>query len=103
MRSATRASSSFVQLLQLARLAEKFDENFDFRPQHLRDHRDRHVVDGTHFVAAQSIDVRQQDGGDEYERGFLEAGMVANHRRQLKTVDIRHVDVDENDGDIVPQ
>ena len=90
-----------VQLLELARLAKKLDENLDLRAQDLRDHRHRHVVDGTHFVAAQSIDVGQQNGGDEDQRGLLEARMIADHRRELETVDVRHVDVDENDGDVV--
>ena len=29
--------------------------------------------------------------------------MIADHRRELKTIDIRHVDVNENDSDVVPQ
>ena len=32
---------------------------------------------------------------------LLEARMLADHRRQLEAVELRHADVDENDGDVV--
>ena len=61
------------------------------------------VVDRAHFVAAQAVDVGQQNRGDEDQRGLLEARMVADHRGKLETVDVRHVDIDEDDGDVVLQ
>ena len=29
--------------------------------------------------------------------------MIADHRRQLETIDVGHVDVNENDGDVILQ
>ena len=93
----------FVQLLELARLPEKLHEYFDLRAQDFRNHRYGHVVDRTHLVPTQAINVGQQDGGNENQCRFLEARMIADHRRQLKTIDVRHVDVDENDRDVTLQ
>ena len=33
----------------------------------------------------------------------LEARMLADHRRQLEAVEVRHDDVDQHDGDVVLQ
>jgi hypothetical protein len=87
----------------LARFSEELHEDFNFCSQDFRDYRNGNVVHGAHFIAAQTVHVRQQDRGDENQGSLLKAGMVADHRRQLKAVDIRHVDVDENDGDVMPK
>jgi hypothetical protein len=41
------------------------------------------------------------DGGDEDDRRLLEARVLADHRRQLEPVELRHADVDQDDGDIL--
>src|SRR4029077_12965218 len=90
-----------VELFKLPRLAEKLDKDLDLRAQDLRDHRYRHVVHGAHFVTAQAVDVGQQDRRNEDQRRLLEARMVADHRGELEAVDVGHVNVDENDGDVI--
>ncbi len=90
-----------VQLLELARLAEQFGKHAHFGAQHFRHDRHRHVIDRAHLVAAQPVDVGQMDGRDENDRGLAEARMLADHRRKLKAVEIRHADVDQHDGDVV--
>ena len=90
-----------INLLQLSRLAIELGKNPDLGAQHLRDHRDRNVVDGAHFIGAQPVDIGQMDGGDEDDRGALEARMLADHRSQLEPVEFRHAHVHEDDRDIL--
>ena len=90
-----------VELFELPRLAEKLDKYLDLRAQDFRNNRHRHVVHGAHFVAAQAIDVSQQDRGNKNQCGLLEARVIADHGRELKAVDVRHVDVNKYDRDVV--
>ena len=41
--------------------------------------------------------------GYEDDRGLLETRMLADHRRQLEAVELRHADIHQDDGDIVLQ
>src|SRR3984885_528017 len=90
-----------VELLELSRLAIEFDEDADFRAQHLRDDRNRHVVDRSHFIAAETVDIGNLNRGNENHRGFLEARMLADHGRGFEAVELGRADVDENNGDFV--
>ena len=101
MRSRDAPLELGVELLELAGLAVQLGEHLDLGAQHFRHHRHRHVVDRAHLVAAQPIDVGQLDGRDEDDRGLLKARMLADHRRELEAVELRHADVDQNDGDVV--
>ena len=89
-----------VHAFELARLAVKLDENLDLGPQHLRDDRNRHVIDGAHLVAAQAVHVGQVNGGDEDHRGLLEPRMLADHGGKLEAVEVRHADVHQDDRDL---
>ena len=90
-----------VELLQLPRLAIELGEDLDLGAQHLGNDRHRDVIDGPHFIGAQAIDVGQMDGGNEDDRGALKTRMLADHRRQLEPVELRHAYVDEDDRDLV--
>ena len=90
-----------VQLLEFARLAEQLGEDPHLGAQHFGHHRHRHVIDRAHLIAAQPVDVGQMDGRDENDRCLAEPRMLADHRGELKAVEFRHADVDENDGDVV--
>ena len=92
-----------VELFELSLFPVQLDKHFDLRAQNFRNDRHRHVIDCAHLVTAQTINVGQQDGGNENERCLLEAGMIADHRGQLEAVDVRHIDVDENDSDVILQ
>ena len=89
-----------VELFELAGLAIELGEYLDLGAQNLRHHRHRHVIHRAHLVAAQAVDVGEMDGGDEDDRGLLEARMLADHRRQLKAVELRHADVDQHHRDV---
>jgi hypothetical protein len=41
------------------------------------------------------------DGGDEDDRGVLEARMLADHGSELEAVELRHADVHQDDGDLL--
>ena len=43
----------------------------------------------------------EMDRRDEDDRGLLEARMLADHRGELEAVELRHADVDQDDGDVV--
>ena len=90
-----------IEPLELPGLAIKLGEDLDLGAQHLRHDRDRHVIDRAHLVAAQAIDIVHLHGGDEDDRGLLEARMLADHGRELKAVELRHADVDQHDRDVV--
>ena len=90
-----------VEPLELPGLAIELGEDADLGPQHFRHDRHRNVVDRAHLVAAQVIDVGQMDRRDENHRDLLEARMLADHRRELEAVELRHADVDQDDRDLV--
>src|SRR5436190_12209558 len=92
-----------IEALELARLAVEFRKHLDLGAQHLGHDGHRNIVDRTHFVAAQPVEVADLYRGDEYHRRLLEAGMFADHRGELEPVQFRHADVDQDDGDIVLQ
>ena len=90
-----------IESFKLPCLAIEIDEDTDFRAQHFRDDRNRHVVDRSHFVAAEAVQIGNLDGGDENHRGFLETRMFTDHGRELETVELGHADVDQNHGNFV--
>ena len=92
-----------VQLLQRARLAIQLGEDADLGPQDLGHDRHRHVVDGAALVAAQPIELGHHHGRHEDDRRLLAARVLADHRGQLVAVEVRHADVDQDDGDLVLQ
>ena len=90
-----------VHPLEFAGLAEQLGEHTHLGAQDLGDDRHRHIVDRSHLIAAQPIDIGQVNGGYKNDRRFAEAWMLADHRSELETVEFRHADVDKNDGDVV--
>ena len=89
-----------VELLQLAGLAEQFGENPHLGAQQFRHHRHGKIIHRARLIAAQIIGFRQVNGGDEDDRGLLEARMLADHLGQLEAVQLRHADIDQDDRDI---
>ena len=90
-----------VELLELAGLAIELGEDPHLRTQHLGDDRDRNIIDRAHLIGAQAVDIGQVDGGDEDDRRLLEPRVLADHRRQLEAVELRHAHVNQDDGDIL--
>ena len=89
-----------VQPLQLLRRAIEVGEDPDLGAQDLRHHGDGDIVHGARLVAAQEVEIGEQDGGDEDDRRPPAARMVADHPGELEAVEIRHADVDQHDRDI---
>src|SRR3984885_518469 len=90
-----------VESFELSRLAIKIDEYADFRAQYLRNDRNRYVIDRSHFIAAQPVQIGNLNRGDENHRRLLEARMFADHCRKLEAVEFGHADVHQNHGNFV--
>src|SRR5262245_59048032 len=90
-----------IQARQLSRLAIKIDEHAHLSAQHPGNDGYGHIIHGAHLVALQAIELGKVDRGDEDHRRFLEARMLADHARQLETIELWHTDIDENDRDVV--
>ena len=89
-----------VDPLQLAGFAMKLRKDAAFRTEQLRNHRDRHVIDGTRFVAAQPIDIGDLDRRHEDDRDFSIPRMVAYQSRQFEAVEFGHADIDQDERDV---
>ena len=48
-----------------------------------------------------TIGVGQRDGRDKNDCGLLKARMIADHPSEFKTVELRHADIAQNDGDVL--
>ena len=88
-----------IELLELPRLAVQLGEDLHLGAQHLGDDRHRNIVDRSHLVAAQAIHLGQMNGGDEDDRRFAKARMVADHRGELEAVELGHADVHQHHRD----
>ena len=51
-------------------------------------------------VAPEHVAVTQMHARDEEDGRLLGAGVLVDHRRQLKAVDLRHVDIHKDHGDV---
>ena len=83
-------------------LPEQLDENPDLRPQNLGLDRRQDVVHRSERVTARRVRFVAV-GRDEDNRGVLGALPLAHHRRGLEAVHAGHVDVEENDRELLPQ
>jgi hypothetical protein len=90
-----------IESFELSRLAIEIDEYADFRAQYLRNDRNRYVIDRSHFIAAQPVQIGNLNRGDENHRRLLEARMFADHCRKLEAVEFGHADVHQNHGNFV--
>ena len=89
-----------VQPLELAILAIQIGKHPDLGAQHLRHHGNRYVIDRTHFVAAQMVDLGKVDCRNEDHRNPLETRVLPDHRCELEAVQLRHADIHQDDGDL---
>ena len=100
VRSATRLLQFLIELLQLAGLAEQFGEHPHLGAQQFRHHRHGEIIDRARLIAAQIIGLRHMNGGNEDDRGLLEARMLADHLGQLEAVQLGHADIHQDDRDL---
>jgi hypothetical protein len=92
-----------VEPLEVAGLAIELGEDADLGAQQLGHHRHGHVIRGAVLVALDAIEVGHRDCRYEDDRRALEPRMLADHRGELETVELRHADVDQHDTDVVLQ
>ena len=52
------------------------------------------------FVSLELIEMRQVHSGNEDDRRLLVARVLADKLRELKPIELRHVHVDQHDGDV---
>jgi hypothetical protein len=90
-----------VEQLELPRLAVELGKGRDLGAQQLGHDRHRDVVHRAALVAADAVDVAHEDRGDEDDRRRVEARVLPDHVDQVEAVELRHADVDEDDGDVV--
>ena len=92
-----------VERFELPGLPVEVAENANLRAQEVRNDRDRKIVDSAGLIASQAVELGEVNRGDEDDRGLFKPRMFANHRGQLKSVQLGHRDVDKDDRDFVPQ
>jgi hypothetical protein len=83
-------------------LAKELDEDHDLGLQDLRIERRQDVVHRAQRVPASGVRLVAV-GRDEDDRRVLGALPLAHQRRSLETVETRHVDVEQDDGELLPQ
>jgi hypothetical protein len=54
----------------------------------------------SHPTALRIVSANSMDGGDEDDRRLLIAGVLADHRRQLEPVQLRHAHVHQQNGNV---
>jgi len=87
--------------LDLLRLTEDVDENGYLRPQHQRHDRLDQIIDGAEGVSSEHLRVRAFTGGEENDRRVRRPPPLANQLRRLEPVHPRHVDVHQDQGEIL--
>jgi hypothetical protein len=90
-----------IEALQLSGFAVQLGENLDLGAKHLRDHRNRYVIDGTHGVTAKVVDIGHLDGRDEDHGGLLKPRVITDHGGKLEAVELRHANVEQDHGNVV--
>jgi hypothetical protein len=81
----------------------QLDEHGDLRTQHVGVERLEDVVDGAGRVAAEDLFLLLRDRGDEDDRYVACSFALLDQSRSLEPVENRHLDVEQDDGDLVAQ
>src|ERR1700736_6350798 len=89
-----------IQGFQLSGLAMQLCKNPDLRSKQFGNDRDRNVVYSAVFITLQSVRIREKHSRDEEDCRVLKPGMLANHIRQLKAIDVRHTYVQKYKSNI---
>ena len=92
-----------VKLFQLPCLAVEFREHLDLRPQYLGHHRHGNVVDRAGRISAQTVEVSNLHSGNKNDRRLFEPRMLPDHPREFKSVQLRHTNIDQHNGDFRAQ
>ena len=82
---------------------KQFDEHPDLRPQNLRHHRRRDVIDCAEGIRLRHPQLVAVIGGHEDDRCMRGLLAAANQRRRLEAVEPWHVDVEQDQREIALQ
>ncbi len=98
-----REEDAFLGLaFDLFGLAEQIDEDAHFGPQDFRNDRCEDEIDCPKRVRSGSMDFIGE-GSDENDRRVFGPAALANERGGFQTVDVRHVDIEQDDREILLQ
>src|SRR4051794_34060664 len=98
-----RRAETLLRLGKLRVLLVEVDEHAHLRAQHVRVERLKEVVDGADRVAAEDLLALLVDGGQEDDRDVLRALALLDQLGGLESVHPRHLDVEQNHGEVVVQ
>ena len=90
-------------LVQAPVLLPQIDEDGDLGAQQVGVDRLEDVVDRADLVSLEDLLVVLGKRGDEDDRDVLRARALLDHARGLEAVDVRHVDVQEDAGEVVQE
>ena len=88
---------------QLLVLLVQLDEDRDLRAQDLGIERLEEIVDGAGRVAPEDVARVLADRGEEDDRDRARALPLLDQLRRLEAVEVRHLDVEEDHGEVVAQ
>ena len=101
MRSATRCSSFSLSSASARVLRNRSAKTRDLVAQDLRVERLRQVVDRARAVAAEHVGVLEHVRREEQDRDLAKPLRPLDDLRELDAVDARHLDVEDDRGDVV--
>ena len=87
----------------LLRLAVEVDEHLDLRLEDQRLDRLEHIVDRPRRIAAEDVQIVLVVGSQEDDRNARRSRPAADEACDFVAVDERHLNVEEDDGEILPQ
>src|SRR5258708_6198521 len=73
-------------------------EDSHLRPQDFRNNWDRKIIHCAVTVSFQAVEIRQMNGGNKDDGGFLKARMLADHLGKFKAVDLGHAYIHQYDS-----
>jgi hypothetical protein len=87
--------------LQCLAFAEQLDEDADLRAQDLRLNRFEDVVDRAELVSAKDVRLAATERGEKDDRRVARFVAGADQARRLEAVEIRHLHVEQDDGELL--
>ena len=95
------AMQRVVEIGERPRLAERFNEHADLRPQDLAVDGFAEIVHPADAVPTQDVLFVHRVGGEKQNRDILRPPALLDQRRQLEAVHAGHLDVEDQRGEVV--
>src|SRR5262249_54995385 len=81
-------------------LTVQFGKHADFRPQELRNNRNRNVVHSTPLVPLEAVEIGQMYSGNKNDRSSLKSRMLTDNFGEFKAVNFGHGHIHKDDSHI---